>query len=203
MGNDIQPGAERARLRLSSFSNRSASSNGPISARRSASSAIRSCATRCTSSTVTALSAGEHLVGLGRAPLEHLAAQAEQDQPLRALELEHEPALREVLRLLELVRRHRLGRDLAELAEDRRHRLVDAVDVDARLRVQRARVGVAVVHPEDVVREPAPLAHLGEEARRHAAAEHGREHLERVAVGMLERIARHAEDRRAPGRTAS
>ena len=67
-------------------------------------------------------------------------------------------------------------------------------DVDARLRVERAGVGVAVVEPVDVVGEPAPLAHLGEEARRHPAAERGREQLERVAVGMVERQARHAED---------
>ena len=67
------------------------------------------------------------------------------------------------------------------------------VDVDAGLRVERAGVGVAVVVAEDVVGEAAPLAHLGEEARRHAAAEHGREQLQRVAVGMVERVAADAE----------
>ena len=80
-----------------------------------------------------------------------------------------------------------------QLVDDRRHRLVDAVDVDAGLRVERAGVGVAWLSAEDVVGEPAPLAHLGEEARRHPAAEHGREQLQDVAVGMLDRVARDAE----------
>src|SRR5439155_18341460 len=43
----------------------------------------------------------EHLVEVRRALLEHLAPQAEQDQPLRALELEDEAPLREVASLLE------------------------------------------------------------------------------------------------------
>ena len=77
------------------------------------------------------------------------------------------------------------------------------VDVDARLRVERAGVGVAVVQPEDVVGEPAPLAHLAEEARRHPAAERGREQLDRVAVGMVERQAVRRRGRRAPAPTAS
>ena len=55
----------------------------------------------------------EHLLRLGRAALEHLAAEPEHDQPVRALGLEHEPALRDVPRLLELVRGHRLVGDLA------------------------------------------------------------------------------------------
>jgi hypothetical protein len=101
---------------------------------------------------------------------------------------------REAPRLLELVGRHRLGGDLLELGRDRRHRVVDAVDVDAGLRVERARIGVAVVGAEDVVGEAATFAYLGEEARRHSAAEHGRDHLQRVPVGVLDRVARHAED---------
>src|SRR5207247_3553947 len=52
---------------------------------------------------------------------------------------------------------------------------------------------IAVVRPEDVVGEAAALADLAEEARRHPAAEHGGEHLEHVAVGMLERVAADAE----------
>src|SRR5438874_2605416 len=40
--------------------------------------------------------------------LEHLAPQAEHDHPLRVLELEQKPALREVARLLELGRLDRL-----------------------------------------------------------------------------------------------
>ena len=75
------------------------------------------------------------------------------------------------------------------------------VEVDARLRVERAGVGVGVVRAVDVVGEAAALAHLEEEARRHARAEHGREQLQRVAVGMLERQARHADaDLRLVGR---
>ena len=81
-----------------------------------------------------------------------------------------------------------------ELLDDHLDRLVDALDVDARLREERAGVGVGVVRAVDVVGEAAALAHLEEEARRHAGAEHGREHLERVAVGVLDRIARDAED---------
>src|SRR5207244_3116127 len=131
----------------------------------------------------------EDLLRLDRVPFEHLAAQAEHDQPLRALELEDEAALCEAPRLLELVGRDRLLGDAAQLAHDRRDGLVDPVDVDAGLRVERARVGVAVVHAEDVVGEAAPLAHLAEEARRHPAAEHGREELEGVAVGVLDRVA--------------
>ena len=72
---------------------------------------ITSCATRWTSSAVTALMPGEHFLGVDGAALEHLAAQPEHDRSLRALELEHEAALGEVARLLELVRRHRLVGD--------------------------------------------------------------------------------------------
>ena len=46
----------------------------------------------------------------------------------------------------------------------------------------------------DVVGEAAALAHLEEEARGHSGAEHRREHLERVAIGMVDRDARVAED---------
>ena len=46
---------------------------------------------------------------------------------------------------------------------------------------------VLAVLGADVVGEPAPLAHLGEEARRHAAAEHGGEHRGGVAVGVQQR----------------
>ena len=50
----------------------------------------------------------EHRLRLLRPVLEHLAPQPEHDRPVRALELEHEAALGEVARLLELVGRHRL-----------------------------------------------------------------------------------------------
>src|SRR5947209_6155805 len=84
----------------------------------------------------------DHLVRLGRFAFEHLATQPEEDQPLRVLELEDEASLREVARLLKLLRRHGLVDDALELVDDRRHRLVDAVDVDAGLRVERAGVRV-------------------------------------------------------------
>ena len=100
------------------------------------------------SSAVTASSASSTSCGSSALPLEHLAPQAEHDRPLRALELEHEPALGEVARLLELVGGHRLRRQPPELLDDRRHRLVDPVDVDAGLRVERACVGVGVVVPK-------------------------------------------------------
>ena len=61
---------------------------------------------------------GEQLLRLGRLALEHLAAQPEEDQPVRALGLQHEPALRERAGLLELVRGHRLVGQLAELVGD-------------------------------------------------------------------------------------
>ena len=64
---------------------------------------ITSCATRCTSSAVTASRPASSSSGSIARALEHLAAQAEQDQPVRALGLQHEPALRERARLLELV----------------------------------------------------------------------------------------------------
>src|SRR5437764_773082 len=44
----------------------------------------------------------EELLRVDSLTLEHLAAQAEHDHPLRILELEQEPALGEVARLLEL-----------------------------------------------------------------------------------------------------
>ena len=88
---------------------------------------------------------------------------------------------------------HRLARDPVELAGDRLDRLVAAGDVDPGLRVEGAGVGVALVCGEHVVGEPAPLAHLAEEARRHAGAEDRREHLQRVPVGVDERIAAHAQ----------
>src|ERR671937_456953 len=41
--------------------------------------------------------------------------------------------------------------------------------------------------------EPAALAYLGEQSRRHARAEHGREQLQRPAVRVDERVATGAE----------
>ena len=71
-----------------------------------------------------------------------------------------------------------------QLGHDRRDRLVGALEVDAGLREERARLDVLAVLGADVVRQAAALAHLGEETRRHAAAEHRREHRGRVAVGV-------------------
>ena len=89
----------------------------------------------------------EELVGILDLTLEHLAAQAVLDRSLRALEPQHEAALRVAPRLLELLGGNRLGRDLPQLAQDRRDRLVDARDVDPGARVERARVGVRGVRP--------------------------------------------------------
>ena len=101
----------------SSFSNRSASSNGPD--QREPQPLVRDQVLRDALHVLgrDRVEPVEHLVGIGRVPLEHLAAQAEEDQPLRALELEDEAALGEVARLLELVRPDRLGGDRAQLAE--------------------------------------------------------------------------------------
>ena len=107
---------------------------------------------------------GEHLLRLGRPALERLAPESVHDQALRALELEHEATLRKAAGLLELLLGDRLLGDAPELADDRRHRLVDALDVDAGLRVERPGLDVAVIRPEDVVGEAAALAHLAEEA---------------------------------------
>ena len=52
----------------------------------------------------------------------------------------------------------------------------------------------------DRVAEPALLAHLLEQPRRHAAAEHVGEHLQAVEVGIALRQALHAPARRAPAR---
>jgi hypothetical protein len=52
---------------------------------------------------------------------------------VRALRLENEAPLGDVLRLLELLLGHRLVHDLPQLAGDGLDRLVDAVDVDAGL----------------------------------------------------------------------
>ena len=105
----------------------------------------------------------EHLLGLGQAVLEHLAAQAEGEQAARVLELEHHAPLEVVLRPPQLDLVHRLAHELPELAHDRLHGQVDALDVDAGLREQRPRVVVGLVVAEDVVGQPQPLTHLGEE----------------------------------------
>ena len=68
---------------------------------------------------------------------EHLAAKAEHDHPLGILEREHQASLGEAARLLELVRLDRLGGDACELGDDRLHRFVDPLDVDAALREER------------------------------------------------------------------
>ena len=136
----------------------------------------------------------EELVRLLDLAFEHLAPQPVLDRPLRALEAEHEASLRVAARLLELLGRNGLGCDLPQLAEDRRDRLVDARDVDAGARVEGAGVRVRGVSRVHVVAEAAPLAHLGEEARRHAAAEHDGEELERVAIRVPDRVAADAED---------
>src|SRR6478609_4073387 len=49
------------------------------------------------------LDAGEHFLRLRCRPLEDLAPEAEHDQPVGALDLEDEPALRKILRLAQLV----------------------------------------------------------------------------------------------------
>ncbi len=113
---------------------------------------------------------------------------------MRALEAQHEASLGEGAGLLELARRDGLLRDAPQLCGHRLHGVVDALDVDAGLRVERAGVGVARVGAEDVVGEPAALAHLGEEARRHSAAEHRREQLQRIPVGVAERMAAGTEN---------
>ena len=92
---------------------------------------------------MTASSPASDLLRLGCLALEHLAAQPEHDQPVRALGLEHEPALGDVPRLLELLARDGLVGDLLQLGRDRRDRVVDPLDVDAGLCEERARVGVA------------------------------------------------------------
>src|SRR5688500_16435004 len=81
-----------------------------------------------------------------------------------------------------------------EMLVDRTDRVVYSADVDARLRVQRAGVGVRVVGAEDVVAETAALSYFRPEPRRHAAAEHGRQQLKDVAVRVDERPAAHPED---------
>ena len=73
----------------------------------------------------------KHAVTTRLFSFENVLPEPEHDQPLWILELEDEAALREVARLLELVRRERLGGDVAQLAGDRRHGVVDARDVDA------------------------------------------------------------------------
>ena len=93
------------------------------------------------------------------------------------------------MRLGELVRRHGLVAQLAELGQDRAHGLVGTREIDAGLRVERSRVEVLPVLCEHVVGEAAALAHLGEEARGHAAAEHRRRELDAVAVGVPDRQA--------------
>src|SRR3954468_4056217 len=106
---------------------------------------------------------GEQLLRLDRRALQDLAAQPEEDQPVRALRLQDEAALGERPRLLELLRGHDLVSELPELVGDHLHRLVGALQVDAGLREQRPGVGVRAVVREDVVGEAAPLAYLEEE----------------------------------------
>jgi hypothetical protein len=70
--------------------------------------------------------------------------------------------------------------------------------------MQVARIDAAVDDPfagvvmlaavgTDAVGQPALLANLLKQPRRHAPAEHRREHLEDVPVGMADRVARDAE----------
>ena len=108
-----RPTWRRSEVEASSSSNGAASSNGPIRARLSPAEAITSCATRCTSSAVTASRPASDLLGLDRLALEHLAAEPEHRHPLRVLEPEHEASLGERSRLLELVRGHGLVGDRA------------------------------------------------------------------------------------------
>src|SRR5206468_12431853 len=104
----------------------------------------------------------DDLLRIRRPALEHLAPKAEHDQALRRLELKNEPSFGEALRLLELVGRHWLFGDLPNLCADRRHRVVDPVDVETGLSVERSAVGVAVIQAVEVVGESAPLAPAGE-----------------------------------------
>ena len=57
----------------------------------------------------------EHRLGLLRLAQQHLAAQPVHDRPVRALDAEHEAALRERAGLLELIGGHRLLGDPPEL----------------------------------------------------------------------------------------
>ena len=188
----------------SSGSKRSGSSNGPITARFRRSARTMSWATRCTSSTRDRVEPASTSSGSRALALEHLTPAARSrscpsDPRARARGAPSRSSAPSPAR----------RRDTGSAAmrpnsrDDRRDRLVDPLDVDAALGEERARVRVALVVAVDVVREPAPLAHLAEEARGHSAAEHGCE----------ERSARSGRDGRsgscgrrcgrAPGRRSS
>ncbi len=64
-----------------------------------------------------------------------------------------------------------------QLAEDHRHQLADIARAGGRMNAEHAGVGEAPVEGIDRIAEPAALAHLLEEARRHSAAEHGGQNL--------------------------
>jgi len=65
--------------------------------------------------------AGKEVVRLLDLTFEHLVPEAVLNRPLRALEPEHETPLRIAARFLELVRRKRLGGDLADVGKDLLH----------------------------------------------------------------------------------
>ena len=85
---------------------------------------------------------------------------------------------------------HAFVGQLAELGGDHLDGLVGARQIDARLRDERARVGVRAVDAVDEVRKASALAHLEEEARRHPGAEHRGKHLHRVPIGVPHRVRR-------------
>ena len=164
--------------------------------------AIRSCATRCTSSAVTSSSSASISSGSSASPSSTSRRRPNMIRPCGLSSWSTKRPLANARAFSSSSAGTGSAAICCSSLDDRRDRLVDAVDVDARLRVERAGVGVAVVDAVDVVGEAAALAHLDEEPRRHAAAEHGREQLQRVAVGMLERVGSARRGRGAPGRTS-
>ena len=86
------------------------------------------------------------------------------------------------LGLGDLVGWDRLGDHAAQLVGNHLDRERGAVDVDAGLHGEGARVAIARVAAKHVVRKTTPLADLGKEARRHATADDGLPDSHRVAI---------------------
>ena len=147
-----------------------------------------SLATRCTSSAATCSMPREHLVQTELLSEVQLLPGQVAHAGARALERQHQAALQVVLGPPQLGLGDAVALQPADLLDGEPHDLGHRVEARARVDGEVPGVGVGGEPGGDRVDEAALLPHVLEEARGHAAPEHGIEDVGREAVGVGLRI---------------
>ena len=165
----------------------------PSTVAASAPSANRSRATRCTSSQRHALDAFERFVEAELAIEVDLLPREVRHPARRALEVQHQAALEMILGAPQLGVRERLVLQPAQLGDHDVDQLADRVVGAPGVNRHRAGVAVGAQAAEHRVGQPALLADVLEQPRAHRAAEHGVQHVARIAVLVVLLVAAGAE----------